>query len=160
MIMARKLLLFVVVFVCAVAAGEDWPMYKKDAARSGVTAEKIAFPLSKVWRYTPPQPPRPAWPEPGKEMHRIDFDYAPQPVIAGGTVFFGSSADDTLRAVDLVSGRVTWKFTAGGPIRFAPAIADGNMYLACDDGVLYCLDPATGEAKWSFRGARRLSLPS
>ena len=62
----------------------DWPAYRGNAARSGATSEQLEFPLAPVWVYQPAQVPSPAWPEPGREMHRIDFDYAFQPVIAGG----------------------------------------------------------------------------
>ena len=138
---------------CSYAVGADWPAYGADAARSGVTAEKLTFPLSKIWAYEPPQAPRPAWPEPGRELHRLDFDYAPQPVAADGLVYFGSTVDDTVRALDAATGELRWRFTTGGPIRFAPAVADGRCYVASDDGWLYCLDGATGEELWRFHAA-------
>ncbi|MCK5849346.1 MAG: PQQ-binding-like beta-propeller repeat protein [Kiritimatiellae bacterium] len=128
-------------------------MYGADSARSHTTSESLDFPLTKIWEYTPTQAPCPAWQEPGKELHRIDFDYAPQPVIAKGIVYFGSSADDTLRAVDLTTGAPKWSFTAGGPIRFAPAISNDKAYFACDDGYLYCLNANTGTVLWKFHGA-------
>jgi len=135
------------------ALGSDWPAYKKDANRSGITDEKLEFPLRAVWVYEPSQAPRPAWPEPGREMHRIDFDYAYQPVAAGGLVYFGSSADDTIRAIDAATGRPRWQFTTGGPVRLAPHVADGRCYAASDDGFAYCLDAATGKLLWKFRAA-------
>ena len=131
----------------------DWPAYKADAARSSVTRDKITFPIQNVWGYEPLQAPRPAWPEPGKELHRLDFDYAPQPVIAGGHVYFASSADDTVRALDASSGKTKWHFTTAGPVRFAPAVAGGKVYVASDDGWLYCLDAVSGKLTWKFRGA-------
>jgi outer membrane protein assembly factor BamB len=131
----------------------DWPAYRADAARSGATSEHLEFPLAPVWEYQPSQAPSPAWPEPGREMHRIDFDYAFQPVIAGGLVYFGSSTDDTLRALDAVTGKLKWRFTTGGPVRFAPHIAGRTCYVAGDDGVVYCLDAATGKLVWEFRAA-------
>jgi len=83
----------------------------------------------------------------------VEFDCAPQPVMAGGLVYFGSNTDDTLRAIEASTGKARWQFTAGGPIRFAPAIAAGNAYVASDDGRLYCLDAATGELIWTFHAA-------
>ena len=135
-----------------IALAADWPMYKADPQRSGVTPEALKFPLAKRWVYEPSQPARPAWPEPGKELHRIDFDYAFQPVVADGLVYFGSSADDTVRACDAASGKLVWRFTTGGPVRFAPAIANGRAYVASDDGYAYCLGAKTGKLIWRFRG--------
>jgi len=137
--------------LAAAVYAEDWPTYKADPARSSVTAEGLSFPLAPRWVYVPSQSPRPAWPEPGKELNRTDFDYAPQPVMAGGLVYFGSSADDTVRALDAETGEPVWRFTTEGPVRFAPAIARGKAYVASDDGVLYCLDAKTGKLHWQFR---------
>ena len=141
----------VVLFRLCIAA--DWPCYQADAGRSGGTRENLVFPLDRMWTYEPSQRPRPAWPEPGREMHRVDFDYAFQPVAAGGLVYFSSSTDDTIRAVNVVTGRTEWRFTTDGPLRFAPHLADGNCYVAGDDGFVYCLKAATGKLVWKFRAA-------
>ena len=139
--------------LCAQGQKTDWPAYMADAARSGATSEQLEFPLVSVWEYQPAQAPNPAWPEPGREMHRIDFDYAFQPVIAAGLVYFGSSMDDTLRALDAATGKIKWRFTTGGPVRFAPHIAGRKCYAASDDGFVYCLDAITGKLVWEFRAA-------
>lgn len=129
----------------------DWPCYGGDAARSRVTEEGLVLPLSLAWTYRPGQPPAPAWPEPGRELHRLAFDYAFQPVVADGMVLFGSSADDSVRALDAASGKLQWRFTTSGPVRFAPHVVDGKCYVASDDGYVYCLDGATGEIVWQKR---------
>ena len=74
--------------------------------------------------------------------------------MAGGLVYFGSTTDDTLRAIEGSTGKVRWQFTAGGPIRFAPALGAGKAYVASDDGWLCCLDAGTGEPIWKFHAAR------
>ena len=130
-----------------------WPMYQNDMHRSGVTSAKLNMPLHQVWKYVPDHPPAPAWPEPGRGMHRMDFDYAFQPVIADGLVYFGSSADATIRALDLQNGDVVWTFVTGGPVRFAPSVSNGKVYSVSDDGWLYCLDAKTAELVWKTRGA-------
>ena len=137
----------------AALRGADWPAYKHDGSRSSVTAEGLEFPLAAKWAYQPSQPPMPAWPEPGKEVNRTDFDYAFQPVVAAGLVYFGSSADDAVRALDAATGEPVWRFITSGPVRFAPAIAHGRAYVASDDGYLYCLDAKTGKQVWRFRCA-------
>lgn len=134
------------------ATAGDWPMGRHDPQRSSVTDETVTFPLRPSWIYRAAQTPRPAWPEPVKNLNRLDFDYAPQPVIADGMVCFGSSADDTVRALDAKTGGLKWQFTSGGPVRFAPQIAAGKVYFGSDDGLVYCLDAASGNPLWSFRG--------
>ncbi len=131
----------------------NWPQYKGDAARSSVTTQSLGTPLKTSWVYQPPQRPRPAWEEPGKEAHRLHFDFAPQPVVADGRVFFGSSADDTVRALNRNTGGVLWRFTTGGPVRFAPAVAGDRVYVGSDDGYVYCLGAEKGDVKWRFRAA-------
>jgi len=138
-----------------VAHAADWPAYGADPARSGRTDETLQFPLEAAWTFMPLEPPRPAWPEPGKELHRLDFDYAPQPVIANGLVYFGSSADDSVRALDAATGKLRWRFTTDGPVRFAPEIAGGRAFVVSDDGWLYALDAATGALVWKFHAAPR-----
>ena len=42
------------------------------------------------------------------------------------------------------TGQPRWSFLTEGPVRLAPAVADGRVYAGCDDGGLYCLDAETG----------------
>lgn len=149
------------------AWASDWPMYKKDARRSAVTDEKLTFPLHLVWKYIPSQAPRPAWPNLFAYPQSIDFacirdaaqpvllefDYAPHPIVSGDTIYFGSSADDTVRAMSLTTGKERWRFTTDGPVRFAPSVANGLLYVTSDDGYLYCLKAENGSLKWKFRAA-------
>ncbi|MBI2437463.1 MAG: PQQ-like beta-propeller repeat protein, partial [Lentisphaerae bacterium] len=128
-------------------------MYRHDARRSAVTEESLSFPLAPAWTYICPQPPAPAWPDPFRLLNRMDFDYAPALAIAGGIVCFGSSADDTVRALDVKTGLEKWRFIAGGPVRLAPQIANGKVYFGSDDGFVYCLDAGSGKPVWKFRAA-------
>ena len=138
---------------CVSVAGGDWAAYRGNAQRTGVTNEALAFPLHEQWAWQSPSPPRPAWPQPGKELHRIDVDYAFQPIVAGGRVLFCSSADDTVRALDLHAGRALWHVTTGAPLRFAPAVSGGKVYVAGDDGFVRCLRAGDGSEVWRFRAA-------
>ena len=131
----------------------DWPAFKHDAARSSVTAELLTLPLGQSWSWRSPQAPRPAWGEPGRSLNPLDFDYAFQPVVADGLVVFGSSADDTVRALDAATGAVRWQFTCGAPVRLAPHLANGRCFFAGDDGFAYCLDAKSGTLVWKKRVA-------
>lgn len=151
----RFQLVFLIVATALAAAPlhADWPMYRADVSRSGISRTSLKWPFFERWRYEADRKPRPAWPDPVKERHRVDFDFAPQLVVAQQTVFFGSSADDTVRALDALTGRQKWSFTTGGPVRFAPACAEGRCFVASDDGFLYCLNGRTGELIWKFHAA-------
>jgi hypothetical protein len=144
------------------AAAEDWPTYQHDNRRSGVTSEKPSLPLTEAWTHCPTHPPEPAWPAPAKAdfWHnkrdlnpRVTFDRAFHVAVAKGTVFFGSSADDKVYALDAATGTEKWVFFTDGPVRLAPAVAEGRVYVGSDDGSIYCLDGATGKLVWKKKPA-------
>lgn len=144
-----------VLFFIAVltVAADDWPTYRHDPQRSAISSEPLTFPLKKAWVYTPAQPPRPAWGRRLVVLNRTDYDYAPQLVVHNGLVCFGSSADNTLRALDLKTGRERWHVMADAPIRIAPQFHDGRVYFAADDGKVYCVNAADGKRVWTFSAA-------
>lgn len=133
------------------ADGGDWPAYRHDATRCAFTTDELKPPLHPQWSHVPKNPPSPAWPKPVTERHMMPFDYAPQVVAAGGLVYFGSSTDHTVSALDLATGRLKWRFFTDAPVRFAPAVYDKKVYAASDDGHVYCLSAAEGRELWRFR---------
>ncbi|MBM4047311.1 MAG: hypothetical protein FJ279_19575, partial [Planctomycetes bacterium] len=135
------------------ADGADWPTYMRDNARSGVTAEKLRPPLAARWVFTPSHPPRPAWPDPVKEPIRVAYDLAYHVAVADGSVYFGSSAEDKVYCLDAATGAVRWAAFTGGPVRLAPTVWQGNVYVGSDDGHVYCLSGTDGRVLWKFRGA-------
>jgi len=132
-----------------------WPTYRFDNAHSGASPNSLKTPLELQWTYLPRHAPRPAWPEPCKEAHRLAFDYAPQVAIAHGLVVFGSSSDHQVRALELATGRERWHFFTEAPVRFAPCVAGDRLFVTSDDGCLYCLAVQNGELLWRFRGGPR-----
>jgi len=139
----------------ATGADAAWPMYHRDVARTGCGTQDLPTPLFLQWTHVPAHAPRPAWPEPGKEVHRMAFDYAYQVTSADGRVFYGSSADHKVVALDLDDGRVLWSFFTEGPVRFAPCVAGDRVFVASDDGCLVCLNREDGTPIWRFRGGPR-----
>ncbi|HOX37567.1 MAG TPA: PQQ-binding-like beta-propeller repeat protein [Candidatus Brocadiia bacterium] len=130
----------------------DWPTLGHDNARSGATDESIALPLAPAWTHAPASPPKPAWPADTNALVKVNLDFANHVVAAGGMVYYGSSADNKVYALDAASGAVKWTFYADGPIRMAPALSGGRLYFGSDDGYAYCLNAATGAQNWKLRG--------
>jgi len=135
-------------------------MYQHDMARSGVTDERLEFPLSDVWLYKSRHEPNPAWPPPAKQdfWHHlrdlrptITFDRAYQVAAAGNGLFFGSSSDNKVYSLDAQTGRERWSFFTEGPVRLAPTVSQGKVYVGSDDGCVYCLDADNGSLVWKYR---------
>lgn len=148
----RCMLARVVVLLASLSAlGADWPEYRHDAGRSGFTPEPISAVPHLQWTYVPRNPPMPAWQDPVREYNLLDFDYSFQTVVAGGLVYFGSSADCLVYALDEKTGKVVWTFPTDGPIRFAPAVSQDKVIAASDDGYVYCLSAKEGRLLWKHR---------
>ena len=130
----------------------DWPTHMHDNTRSGVTAERIEPPLSECWVFAPRHGPQPAWPETAKEYLKVCYDQAFHVAVADAALYFGSSADNTVYCLDASTGQVRWMFPTGGPVRVAPTVWQGRVYVGSDDGYAYCLDAAGGEMVWRLRG--------
>ena len=128
----------------------DWPQYRADSGRTGYTAEVLAEELHLQWEYHTPQPPQPAWPD--VYWQRQTYDLAYQPVVAQGTVFYGSSADCKVYAMDAATGEERWSFFTDGPVRFAPGVWRNRVFVTSDDGYLYCLAAEDGMLLWRKRG--------
>jgi outer membrane protein assembly factor BamB len=146
--------------LAATAVADDWPTYRHDNQRSAVTAERVAAPLSEDWAFTPLHGPSHAWGDPQPkpvekilEQPRLRFDDAFHVAVAGGMVFFGSSSECKVYALDAATGEVRWEFFTEGPVRMAPTVAGGKVYVGSDDGKVYCLAAADGRVVWTFAAA-------
>jgi outer membrane protein assembly factor BamB len=126
----------------------DWPQWRCDASRGAATPDELASELQLHWTRQLPAP-RPAWPE---SQPALRFDVSYSPVAAGKQLLVPSMVDDRLTAYDTETGQEKWRFYADGPVRFAPVAAEGRVYFASDDGILYCLDGANGKLLWHLRG--------
>ena len=151
----RFLFLFIGLSVCAA----DWPTYRADASRSGVSSEQLAMPLKQAWVHQPLHAPRPAWRGPAKLdpynkvynlKNRQLFDHAFHVVVDGKSVYFGSSADDQVHCLDGATGKESWSFFTEGPVRLAPTLHGGNLFVGSDDGHAYCIS-TEGKLIWRKR---------
>lgn len=140
---------------------DDWPTWQHDQRRSGFSAEEIEpAKLEVEWTWKSNFPPQPAWHGPAKwdAYARIrdlpamrSYDQVFHVVAVEDAVFFGSSADDSVRCLELTTGKERWKFITDGPVRVAPLIANGRVYFGSDDGFVYCLNATDGKLFWKFR---------
>ena len=83
------------------------------------------------------------------------------PVVANGTVYFGSGyPNKNFWAVDAASGVVKWRTNSGladpllhrsGQFVYSsPAFLEGVVYGSANDGGFYALDAASGKLKWRY----------
>lgn len=162
---SRRLAAALLITLCASAGvqAEDWPTHRHDIARSGVTGERLAPPLKQAWVHASAHRPQPAWHGPARRdgwhktenlKPRVIFDWAYHVVSAGDAVYFGSSADDKAYCLDAATGTVRWTFFTEAPIRLAPTVAGGRVYVGSDDGNVYCLSADAGKLLWTFRASK------
>lgn len=135
----------------------SWSAYRGNNGRTSYAHIDLPDRLELRWTRQL-APPTPAWPAPAAKSYwqnldriepRVTGDAALHPVLSGGRVFVASSTDDTIRSFDARTGQELWRVTTGGPVRYAPSVADGRVYAGSDDGLVYCLDARTGDVLWT-----------
>src|SRR5205823_5111555 len=101
---------------------DDWPTFRKDNARSGITSHAVAAKVAQRWEQKLPARVVPT-----------------APVTAAGLVLV-SGTDGVVRALDAESGKPRWTAYTGGPVNYPPALANGRAYVGSNDGWIYCLE--------------------
>jgi outer membrane protein assembly factor BamB len=120
-------------------SGQHWPMYRRDPRRSGASDTALPPRLAPLWQVSLRGPLTP-------------------PVSGGGKVYVAAKDEHTVYALDSVSGREVWRYTAGGRIDSPPTIDESRILFGCTDGHAYCLRAEDGALVWRFQAAptRRL----
>jgi outer membrane protein assembly factor BamB len=98
----------------------DWPAFRHDARRSGITTTHVPNKLAKSWQ-------------------RQIGGKLTSPVAAGGKVFVASTDSHSVHAIDSSSGAEVWDFTAGGRIDSPPTIYNGLALFGSADGSVYAV---------------------
>ncbi|HUT95689.1 MAG TPA: PQQ-binding-like beta-propeller repeat protein [Thermoguttaceae bacterium] len=130
--------------------GADWPQWRYDARRTAASPEALPGELHLQWVRQYPALEPAFW---QVRQERVQFDLGYEPVVAGKTLVLGSSRNDRVTALDTETGSEKWRFYADGPVRTAPAIWQGRVFFASDDGFLYCLDLDRGALLWKRRAS-------
>ena len=114
--------------------GTDWPTYGHDFARTGVAANTApAGPLSVSW-----------------QTH-LDGAVYGQPLLVGSTVI-AATENDSIYALDQVTGKVVWRTNVGTPVPLAslpcgnidPLGITGTPVYDAGNGLVYAVAETTG----------------
>ena len=72
--------------------------------------------------------------------------------VDGGRVY-ATNGYGHVAALDAATGAVAWTVRPGGPLRGAPTVADGNVYVISQDNQIFSLKAADGSTTWSAAAA-------
>lgn len=134
---------------CSLSQADDWPMWRHDAGRTGVSSQPMLATPHLHWIQQLP-PLTPAY-----RNSRLQFDAGYEPVVAGKTLVVGSSRNDSVTAYSTETGDERWRYYTEGPVRFAPVLWQGRVIFGSDDGHLYCLSLSDGALLWKFQAVPR-----
>lgn len=132
-------------FMSRIGSADDWPMWRHDAGRTGVTSEALPPKLELRWTRQLPAI-TPAFHSP-----RLQFDAGYEPVVAKGRLLIASSRNDSVSAYDTSTGKELWVYHTSGPVRFAPAVWNDSVCFGSDDGFLYCVELSSGRLRWKHQ---------
>ena len=116
----------------APATVEDWPAYRHDGFRSGITKARVPAALRTRWEAKLPTKPSAV-------------------TSAAGKVFACDTDTHTLYALDNGAGKTEWTFTADGRIDSPPTYYRGMVLFGSRDGWVYCLRASDGALAWRFK---------
>jgi outer membrane protein assembly factor BamB len=64
-------------------------------------------------------------------------------------LIFATNGLGYVSALDVRTGGITWKVRPGGPLRGAPTVANGAVYVMSQDNQIYSLKETDGSTNWS-----------
>jgi outer membrane protein assembly factor BamB len=70
-------------------------------------------------------------------LGRVVIDAA---MALAGNALYIAAENGLLYLADATTGAITKSLPLGGPIYSSPAVADGRLYVGCQDGRLYCIE--------------------
>ena len=111
----------------------DWPTYRHDVGRTGVTKAPAPTDLKSCWE--------------AKVTTR-----ASAPVIADGKVFVADVDAHAVCAFGADDGRLLWRYTTGARVDSPPTWHEGLLLFGSRDGWVYAVRASDGVLAWRFRG--------
>jgi outer membrane protein assembly factor BamB len=73
-------------------------------------------------------------------------------VSTDGTLVYATNGVGDVAALKIEDGSTVWKKRPAGPLRGAPTISTGNIYVMTQDNQIYALRAADGEPQWNEAG--------
>ena len=78
-------------------------------------------------------------------------------VAVDGDRVYASNGLGHVAALDAATGAAAWTVKPGGPLRGAPTVADGAVYVISQDNQIYSLKAADGATNWSSAAALEIA---
>lgn len=73
-------------------------------------------------------------------------------VSTDGTLVYATNGVGDVAALKVEDGATVWKKRPAGPLRGAPTISSGNVYVMTQDNQIYAVRAADGEPQWNEAG--------
>ena len=112
----------------------NWPTYRHDPGRSGMTISRVPAELTQAWAT-----------DLGGKLTSV--------TVAGGRVFVAEVDAHTVHSLDEQTGQTVWSYTVGGRVDSPPTIHDGMALFGSADGYIYAVRATDGQLAWRFRAA-------
>jgi outer membrane protein assembly factor BamB len=87
-------------------------------------------------------------PAPQHTLFGVGADFCSSPCIVGNRLYVGHF-DNSVYCLDTNTGAKIWNYTTGKLVIASPAVADGMLYIASNDGRFYKLRADDGKLEWS-----------
>ncbi|MGD9495451.1 MAG: PQQ-binding-like beta-propeller repeat protein [Armatimonadota bacterium] len=129
---AATLALTAAVLLTAAPARAQWPMFRRDAARTGVATEASVSALEVAW------------------SAQLGGSVDGSPAVVGGLVYVGNSLG-TMHAISSDNGSPRWRVDTEGAVVSSPAVAEGLAVFGSVDGFLYAVNSRDGHLRWRYR---------
>lgn len=114
------------------SAPDGWPQFRGSPQLTGVSAATLPENLKLLWTFD------------------LEEAIESSAAIAGDVVYVGAHSGE-LVALDLESGRLRWRYSAGNPIgESSPAVAEGRVYVGDLAGVVHAVRASDGQKVWTY----------
>ena len=76
--------------------------------------------------------------------------------VLGDKVFASTGLGDVF-ALNVADGAIVWKKHPGGPLRGAPTLENGHVYVMGQDNQIFALDQGSGDTQWTDSGTLQVT---